>query len=178
MIAQVNTEVMTTGLVTSQEDWENKWASMPKKMHCNPNTIQPSSNTNTVEARKYLGVTISDNLTWDRHIDNIVSEGNKTLGFIRRNVKDFSKPVKAAAYSTIVRPSVEYACLVWDPPKQPRPNKDNWCCKKRTARFANNKFTDCTSGCVTNMVKSLKWESLQDRRKQNRLCILLKYNAI
>jgi hypothetical protein len=41
------------------------------------------------------GVTISSNLTWDRHIDNTTGKGNKTLGFIRRNLKDCTKPVKA-----------------------------------------------------------------------------------
>lgn len=36
----------------------------------------------------YLGVTISNNLSWVRHFGNIVGKGNKTLGFIRRNLKD------------------------------------------------------------------------------------------
>jgi hypothetical protein len=62
-----------------------------------------------VEASKYLGITININLSWDRHIDNIVGKGKKTLGFIRRNLKDCTKPVKSAAYTTIVRPIVEYA---------------------------------------------------------------------
>ena len=34
--------------------------------------------------------------------------------------------------------------------------------------------TDRTPGCVTNMVKSLKWENLEDRRKSARLSMLLK----
>ena len=127
----------------------------------------------TVEASKYLGVTISNNLTWDRHIDNIVGKGNKTLGFIRRNLKDCTKPVKAAAYSTIVRPSVEYASTVWDPTKQAKIKAIEQV-QKRAARFVNNNYTDRTPGCVTKMVTSLKWESLEDRRKQNRLCMLFK----
>ena len=75
-----------------------------------------------VEASKYLGVTININLSWDRHIDNIVDKGNKTLGFIRRNLKDCTKPVKSAAYTAIVRPIVEYASTVWDPSNQKRSN--------------------------------------------------------
>ena len=74
-----------------------------------------------VEASKYLGVTINNNLSWDRHIDNIIGKGNKTLGFIRRNLKDCTKPVKSAAYTAIVRPTVEYASTVWDPSN---PKKD------------------------------------------------------
>jgi hypothetical protein len=47
---------------------------------------------NTVDASKYLGITISNNLTWDRHIDNTIGKGNTTLGFIRCNLKDCTKP--------------------------------------------------------------------------------------
>ena len=71
-----------------------------------------------VETNKYLGLTININLSWGRHIDNIVGKGNKTLWCIRRNRKDCTKPVKAAAYTAIVRPVVEYASTVWDPSNQ------------------------------------------------------------
>ena len=71
-----------------------------------------------MEASKYLDVTININLSWDGHIDNIVGKGNKTVGFIRRNLKDCTKPVKSAAYTAIVRPTVEYASTVWDPSNQ------------------------------------------------------------
>ena len=71
-----------------------------------------------VEAIKYRGLIINNNLSWDRHIDNIFGKGNKTLGFIRRNLKDCTKPIKLAADTAIVRPTVEYASTVWDPSNQ------------------------------------------------------------
>jgi hypothetical protein len=37
------------------------------------------------------------------------------MGFIRRNLTDCTKPVKAAAYTTMARPTLEYASTVWDP---------------------------------------------------------------
>ena len=51
----------------------------------------------TEEASKYLGVTISNNLTWDKQIDSTVGKGNRTLGFLRRNLKGCTKPLKASA---------------------------------------------------------------------------------
>ena len=124
----------------------------------------------TTEASKYFGVTISDNLISDRHIDNIVGKGNKTLGFIRHNQKDYTKPVKAAANSTIVRYLVEYTCTIWVPTKQAKIKAIEQV-QKRAARFVNN-YTDRKPGCVK------KCESREDRRKQNRLACCLKFNMI
>ena len=36
---------------------------------------------------KYLGVTISDTLSWTPHIDSISKRANQTLGFLKRNIK-------------------------------------------------------------------------------------------
>ena len=34
-----------------------------------------------VDASKYLGVTITESLTWEKHIGNITSKASRTLGF-------------------------------------------------------------------------------------------------
>ena len=100
-------------------------------------------------------------------------KGNKTLGFIRRNLKDCTKPVKSAAYTSMVRPTMEYASSVWDPTNRKKiENLEK--VQKRAARFVFNNYTDRTPGCVTKMVESLKWEKLEERRKYNRLCMLYK----
>ena len=79
--------------------------------------------------------------------------------------------VKSAAYTAIVRPIVEYASTVWNPSNQKK-IKSIEQAQKRAARFVHNNYTDRTPGCVTNMVKSLKWENLEDRRKSARLSML------
>ena len=35
---------------------------------------------------KYLGVTISNDLSWANHISNITAKSNRTIGFLRRNI--------------------------------------------------------------------------------------------
>jgi hypothetical protein len=54
-------------------------------------------------------------LQWDQHINNITAKANKTLGFLRRNLKIPSIRIKEQAYQTLVRPLVEYASTVWNP---------------------------------------------------------------
>ena len=41
----------------------------------------------TVTSAKYLGVDVSSGLTWSSHIDRITGNANKTLGFLKRNIK-------------------------------------------------------------------------------------------
>ena len=53
---------------------------------------------------KYLGVTITNDLTWNHHINNITNKANASLRFIKRNVKTNSIKTKELAYKTYVRP--------------------------------------------------------------------------
>ena len=50
-----------------------------------------------------------------QHINKITTKANKTLGFLRRNLKIRSKAIKETAYKALVRPVLEYAAAIWDP---------------------------------------------------------------
>ena len=69
----------------------------------------------SVRCAKYLGVDISSSLSWNSHIERIASTANRTLGFIRRNIKTKMSVIRETAYNTLVRPQLEYASAVWDP---------------------------------------------------------------
>ena len=65
---------------------------------------------------KDLGVIVSSDLTWSKHIEAIVAKANKTLGLIKRLLKDTSDlKVRKILYCTLVRPILEYACNLWSP---------------------------------------------------------------
>ena len=64
---------------------------------------------------KYLGVTMSSTMDWSTHIDNSVKKASKTLGFLRRNLRDAPTATREMAYKAMVRPQVEYCCTAWDP---------------------------------------------------------------
>ena len=61
------------------------------------------------DSTKYLGITISNDLKWNKHISNITSKANSTLGILRRNLRLSSHTVKTHAYPALVRPHLEYA---------------------------------------------------------------------
>ncbi len=126
-----------------------------------------------VDDSKYLGVTISSDLSWTRHCENVGGKGNRSLGFLRRNFKDCTPKVKAALYTTMVRPALEYASTVWDPHLQ-KDVKTLEQVQRRAARYVTKDYTSKTPGCVTAMVHNLHWDSLEDRRRNNRLVMLYK----
>ena len=91
----------------------------PVPVHCFSITFKtgPKSHGHTLEvvdSNKYLGVPISEDFTWKKHIDDTVNRANKTLGFVRQNLSDWSDPVKSVASTTMVRPRLEYSSTDWD----------------------------------------------------------------
>ena len=66
----------------------------------------------SVPSAKYLGFTISEDLRWIDHINNISKKANQTLGFIKRNIRVHNRHLKATAYKTLVRPQLEYVSTV------------------------------------------------------------------
>ena len=54
-------------------------------------------------------------MTWSHHIQAITNKATKMLNFVTRTLYQCDPEVKATAYSTLVRPTLEYATVVWDP---------------------------------------------------------------
>ena len=98
---------------------------------------------------------------------------NKTLGFFRQNLSECTSQVKYVAYTTMVRPKLEYSSTVWDPHLTSNVHTLEQV-QLRAARFVHRSYTQRTPGCVTNMIQSLGWESLQQRRCMDRLSMLFK----
>jgi hypothetical protein len=122
----------------------------------------------------HMGVTIQSDLKWDSHINNITTKANKILGFLRRNINISSTTVKEQVYKSLVRPSLEYACSVWDPY-----TKENIIqleqVQRRAARYATNHYHNTSS--VSNMLEHLNWRSLADRRSDVRLVMLYEISS-
>jgi hypothetical protein len=58
----------------------NKTKKTEANYHLHDHTLE------LVISAKYLGLTITNKLQWDQHINNITAKTNKTLGFLRRNL--------------------------------------------------------------------------------------------
>ena len=66
-----------------------------------------------VSHHRHLGVTFSDTLGWTSHVDTIVRAASAKVGFLRRLRKRLNPLIMRQLYITSIRPSLEYASIVW-----------------------------------------------------------------
>ena len=167
--------------LTALQEWENTWL-----MEFHPSKCQVVNVTNkqkpiissytihnevleSVRSAKYLGLHVDAKLNFNTHIDVITKKANSTRAFLSRNFHHCSKKVKDATYTTYIRPSVEYASSVWDPHTLQNIKKVEQV-QRSSARYVTGKYGRDTS--VTEIIKSLKWTTLENRRLQSRLGML------
>jgi len=79
---------------------------------------------------------------------------------------------KDQAYKSIVRPTLEYGCTVWD---SYRAYQKSWLerVQRRAARFVTRTYTK-EEGCVTKALKQLNWPTLENRRQVVGLTLMYK----
>ena len=94
-----------------------------------------------VKNHPYLGVMLSNDLTWNPHVENIVVKATKSFGFVRRNLYPCSENTTRSAYVTIVRQNLEYATAVWDPYRQEQIDSIE-AVQRRAARFIKETITE------------------------------------
>jgi hypothetical protein len=163
--------------------WESKWLMEFHPAKCNIMHITRAHKPiisdyylkghtlEAVDATKYLGVTLSRDLRWNTHIDNISAKANRILGMLKRNIGKGPERIKNLAYHALVRPHLEYAMCVWDPHTTTN-IKNLEKVQRRAARFVCRRYHNTSS--VSDMLSHLNWPSLETRRLQARLCLFHK----
>ena len=127
-----------------------------------------------VSVIKDLGVSVSCDLKWGRHIAEIVSKSNKILGLIKRVCRDMNDTqTRKVLYCTLIRPQLEYCCSLW----LPHTAKD-WALienvQRRATKFILNYPHDC---CYVDRLTSLKLLPLEYRREIHDLTLLFKLKS-
>lgn len=69
-----------------------------------------------VESFTDLGVLLDHRLSFNLHVNSCVNKAKSLLGFMKRWSKEFNDPyVTKSLYMSLVRPTLEYASVVWSP---------------------------------------------------------------
>ena len=82
--------------------------------HTIPNIKIGGIDVEQLDHAKLLGVTISHDFSWNKHVENIVKKAGKRLYMMYQLKRaGISQSDLVTVYLSVVRPVLEYACPVW-----------------------------------------------------------------
>lgn len=131
-------------------------------------TINDTPLTRVFE-HKYLGVTLTHDLRWETHVNNITSNALKRLFFLRRRLHLAPPNTKLLAYKMLVRPVLEYANIAWFPYTKELIARIEGV-QRKAVKFIYNKYRQTDS--PTQLLHKAGLSTLQSRAKIARLKFL------
>ena len=127
-------------------------------------------NVEIINYHKHVSVTLSSDVNWTTHIDNITTSSLKQVYVLRKLKFTLSKKSVSNIYISFIRPLLEYACDMWD-----------GCFEYDTEKI--EKIQLKAARIVTGLTKfsslevlyfEIGWEILAERRRQRKLTTFYK----
>lgn len=123
-------------------------------------------------AYKYLGIIFTSTLSWATHITSTCAKASKTLGYLRRNLRNAPIDMRKLSYFTFVRPQLEFASSIWSPHQSYLVNLLE-SIQNRAARFISRNYSRNSS--ITQIKLDIPLQPLHIRRVVALLCLFHKY---
>ena len=129
------------------------------QLHMNSITIEH------VESNKLIGITLSSDAKWSKHISLMLDKTWKRIGLIRSLKYHLNHPCLEKKYMSFFRPLLKYGTII-------SANCTNQ--QKSDIEFVQNEHASIVTGAteycqVDSMLAELKWDSLTDRRRKHKL---------
>ena len=123
-----------------------------------------------VQSHTNLGVTITNDLSWSKHITQIASKANKRLNIISRSRHILPRLALEHLYTSMVRPIIEYGDTLFDnAPLHLTQLLDK--IQRRAAIICTGAYRHTENQAL---LRELAWEPLAARRKNHKLIIFYK----
>jgi hypothetical protein len=122
-----------------------------------------------VSHHKHLGLVLSEDLSWNKHITEIVNKANRRLGIMRALKFRLDRPSLERIYLGFIRPILEYGDIVWDSPLDVLNPLDM--VQKNAARIVVGATARSSTQGLAN---ETAWEPLSNRREFHRLLLMFK----
>ena len=123
-----------------------------------------------VSEHKCLGLTITNRLCWDKHINNLCNTANKRVGILKQVGRKLDFKTRAQVFKSFVLPCLEYGDVVY--------NSAEFKYSKRLNAIQRQAALFCTSAYrhteTKTLFRELGWMTLSDRREIHQLTLFFK----
>ena len=163
-------------------EWELKWlikfdplkTESPfisrKTSTVHPSVIMLDQQIKEVRSHKHLGVILSNDCAWQKHIDYIKENAWTRINIMRQLKYDLDRKSLETIYKSFIRPLLEYAVVIWDNCTQQ--NKNEFDLIHLEAARISTGTTKLVS--VANLYIETGWETLDARRNTHKLVLFYK----
>ena len=174
------------GDITKINEWCNLWKLPLHLNKCNIMTFSLKKNKiefeyklskplERVQETKDLGILMNVKLDFGQHINSIVKNAFRMLGFLKRESFNLRNPFTVMSlYKTLIRSHLEYASVIWNPSKNVHISKIERV-QRKFVKFYCYKFgITYSSDNYETIRKQLGLESTSERRMYSDLMLLHK----
>lgn len=179
---------------TSVQEWADSWNSIfnaskschmifhrsASGTHSSQSIVLKDITVPFVTSTRHLGVLFSSNLKWSEHIDSIMKNVGWKFALLKRLSFrcNLSLTTLSRVYTTLLRPCLEYASVVWDNCS----SSDSLSIEKLQIALARSALFHrrFPAGQLSksDVLKALGWPTLAWRRRRSKLLLLWKlYNG-
>ncbi len=110
---------------------------------------------------KHLGLWLSCNLTWTKHINEIACKARQRLGCLQRHKYRMDRKSLEQCYISFVRPLLEYGGVLFD-----CANQEDLDILNNIEKDAMRIITGARKRCIIeNLENEFKWPNIEERRK-------------
>ena len=123
-----------------------------------------------VDFHKHLGLNLSGDLTWHKHIDHIKSQAWQRINVMRKLKFELDRASLETIYTSFIRPILEYGDVIFD-----NCNNSEALDLEKIQYEAARIVTGATKlVSIEKLLREVGWEKLEIRRKKHKLTLFYK----
>ena len=126
-----------------------------------------------VQTHRHLGLIISNDLSWDAHIDHIIHKANKRLGLMSRLKWQIDRRSLEIIYKSFILPSLEYGNVILDSASARQLKR------LETIQYRSAIAVTCAlrTSSYSKLCEELGWNTLAERRQLQQMKLIFKIRS-